>query len=104
MTDETQHDSLPYILDGLDITTPEDSGFAIIAHVNPDTKDGGKSRGAFIVRACNNHYGLLEALELTIKWAERHGLDTAPLISGQSGEVPVIAKARSAIAKVRGQS
>jgi hypothetical protein len=47
---------------------------------------------------------LLEALELIIKWAELHGLDKAPLISGQSGEVPVIAKARSAIAKVRGQS
>jgi hypothetical protein len=60
---KAEHIVSPYILDGLDITTPEDSGFAIIASVNPDTPDGGKSQGEFMVRACNSHYELLGALE-----------------------------------------
>lgn len=47
---------------------------------------------------------LLKALELVVSWAGRHNLDKAETITGHLAEVPVIATARAAIAKAKGEA
>lgn len=46
---------------------------------------------------------LLEALERVVSWAKTYGLDVMPYRTGCSTEQPVIARARSAIAKASGR-
>lgn len=46
---------------------------------------------------------MLGALEAVVSWAKTYGLDVMPYRTGCSTEQPVIARARAAIARARGE-
>jgi len=95
---EVKHTPLPWVSKGRYIGGPMHMSYVgEVRDENGNWSDTAKSRddAAFIVRACNSHYDLLEAA----KWAEAAISPFSKDPAGKSG----IAKLRAAIAKAEGR-
>lgn len=93
-----EHTSLPWRPrdNGLEISSDHDlNGGVAVCHL--------RVNAAFIVRAVNNHYQLLEALEKLASWAEGiiDNLETASPLIGPKLRREVLLPAREAIEEAR---
>lgn len=102
---KTKHTPLPwFIMDYMDyeetkqVAISDETATRYIA-VLDDNDETDEANAAFIVRACNNHYELLEALENAANVLA--GIATGDLKTIDR-DSPALLKARTAIAKAEG--
>ena len=102
-----QHTPTPYhtnsereIVDGTMQWCVYDNDGTLIASFGET--DEGRANALQYVRTSNVHEELVDALETCKRWFEKHS-PTAPLITGQQGEHPMLYMLNTAIAKAHGK-
>jgi hypothetical protein len=84
--------------------TGEENGQAIQNHNGSFWRDEkeAKANAEFVVKACNSHYELLEALESCERWFKLHS-ENVELTNGKYTQHPMLTMIQDTIAKAKGE-